>query len=147
MIEIMNCSIVLGLVAAGFCLCLAGPLAAAQPRTTDPVAQPSPSPTNLSKLIPAKTCLSDLRAFDSQMEKDGYWPSGAGFGYGYSMDGYPSGSATGYHDVRPSYKLRTLIASANILAQRGEQQLCEGEVHNPRRIENLCRRHARQRHT
>jgi sporulation protein YlmC with PRC-barrel domain len=124
----MNRSILVGPVAAGFCLCLAGPLAAAQPPTTDAVAQPLPSPTNLSKLKPAQICLSDLRAFDSQMEKDGYWPSGAGFGYGYPMDGYPAGSATGYRDVRPSYELRTLIASANILAQRGQQQLCEGEL-------------------
>jgi hypothetical protein len=53
---------------------------------------------------------------------------GEDFGYGYPMDGYPAGSATGYRDVRPSYELRILIASANILAQRGEQQLCKGEL-------------------
>ena len=124
----MNRSILAGSVAAGFCLCLAGPLAAAQLPTTDAVVQPSPSPANHSKLKPAESCLSDLRAFDGKMEKDGYWPSGGSFGYGYPMDGYPVGSTTDYRNVRPGYELRTLIASANILAERGEQQLCEGEL-------------------
>jgi sporulation protein YlmC with PRC-barrel domain len=129
----MNRSILAGPVAAGFCLCLAGPLAAAQSPTTDAVVQPSPSPTNPAKLKPAESCLSDLRAFDGKMEKDGYWPSGGGFGYG-PMDGDPAGSTTDYRDVRPGYELRTLIASANILAQRGEQQLCEGELSTIRDI-------------
>jgi len=130
----MNRSILAGPVAAGFCLCLTGPLAAAQLPTTDAVVQPSPSATNLSKLKPAESCLSDLRAFDGKMEKDGYWPSGGGFGYGYPMDGYPAGSTTDYRNVRPGYELRTLIASANMLAQRGEQQLCEGELSTIRDI-------------
>jgi len=130
----MNRSILAGPVAAGFCLCLTGPLAAAQLPTTDAVVQPSPSATNLSKLKPAESCLSDLRAFDGRMEKDGYWPSGGGFGYGYPMDGYPAGSTTDYRNVRPGYELRTLIASANMLAQRGEQQLCEGELSTIRDI-------------
>ena len=121
----MNRSILAGPVAAGFCLCLTGPLAAAQLPTTDAVVQPSPSATNLSKLKPAESCLSDLRAFDGRMEKDGYWPSGGGFGYGYPMDGYPAGSTTDYRDVRPGYELRTLIASANILARHGQEQACE----------------------
>ncbi len=130
----MNRPILAGPVAAGFCLCLTGPLAAAQLPTTDAVVQPSPSATNLSKLKPAESCLSDLRAFDGKMEKDGYWPSGGGFGYGYPMDGYPAGSTTDYRNVRPGYELRTLIASANMLAQRGEQQLCEGELSTIRDI-------------
>ena len=107
------------------CLCVAGPLAAAQLPVSDAINKPSASETDVSAAKPAATCLNDLRTFDAQMEKDGYWPGGAGFGYGYPMDGYPSASATGYRNVRPSYELRTLIASANILARHGQQQPCE----------------------
>jgi len=129
----MKRSTLAGPVAACLFLGLAAPLLAAEPAATG-VANPPASEKNLSAAKPAEKCLSDLRAFDSQMEKDGYWPSGAGFGYGYPMDGYPAASATGYRDVLPSYELRTLIASANILAQRGEQQLCEGELSTIRDI-------------
>jgi sporulation protein YlmC with PRC-barrel domain len=83
----------------------------------------------------AQGCISDLRAFSGQMQKGGYWlnasafsygyPMG-GFGYGYPMIGYPVGAATGYPTARSGYKIRTLIASANILAQNGQQQVCEG---------------------
>ena len=73
--------------AAGFSVCFAGPLAAAPLPTPDAVAQAEPSSASVSGLTPAKACLSDLSAFDSQMEKEGYWPGGAGFGYGYPMDG------------------------------------------------------------
>jgi sporulation protein YlmC with PRC-barrel domain len=59
------------------------------------------------------------------MNKDGYWAGGAGFGYGYPMDGIPTGSESNFRNVRPSYELRTLIASASILAERGQQQTCE----------------------
>jgi len=86
---------------------------------------------------PAEKCLADLRAFDSQMQKDGHWLSGSGYGYGYPMMGgygfgygYPmSGGAmanqTSFRDVRPGYDVRILIAAANILARSGQQQACE----------------------
>ena len=71
------------------------------------------------------------------MQKDGYWLSGSGYGYGYPMMGgygfgygYPTrgrvaATRTGYRDVRPGYDARTLIAAANILARSGQQQACE----------------------
>jgi sporulation protein YlmC with PRC-barrel domain len=79
------------------------------------------------------------------MEKDGYWLGGSGSGYGYPMGGvgyygygvamggypaetatgYPAGTAHGYEDARPGYEVRTLLASANILARHGQQRPCE----------------------
>jgi sporulation protein YlmC with PRC-barrel domain len=85
-------------------------------------------------------CRSDLRVFDAQMQKDGYWLRGGGYGYGYGypMGGYaydesrpvPMGSehssaATGYWRARPGYEVRSLLASAKILAERGQEQACE----------------------
>jgi sporulation protein YlmC with PRC-barrel domain len=75
--------------------------------------------------------MTDLRAFDSQMEKDGHWLGGSGIGYGYPIGGfygagYPAAtSAGGYQNVRPGYEVRILVASANILARNGQQQACE----------------------
>jgi sporulation protein YlmC with PRC-barrel domain len=112
--------LVTGPFTVGVFLCLAGPLGAAQ-LATDAAPQPS-NPTDVKA---AQQCLKDLSAFDSQRNKDGYWHDDAGLGYRYPMDGQPAASTTGYRNVRPSYELRTLIASANILAQRGNQQGCE----------------------
>jgi sporulation protein YlmC with PRC-barrel domain len=121
-------------VAACFCLGLVTPLLAAQPAATGVVSDPSVSAENVSAAKPAETCLNDLRAFDRQMEKDGYWLGGAGYGLGYPvgygglgypMAGVPAASADGYQDARSGYEVRTLLASARILAQHGQQQVCE----------------------
>lgn len=88
---------------------------------------------------PALACLEHLRAFDAQMEKDGYWLGGAGYGYGYPLGGLWAGSlgadagmAMGaasammrYTHARPGYEVRILIAGADILARHGKQQPCE----------------------
>jgi sporulation protein YlmC with PRC-barrel domain len=86
-------------------------------------------------------CLADLRTFGDQLRKDGYWLNESGYGYGYPMYGYGYGygmpadgpqlvpgansSTGGYWRARPGYEVRTLLTSANILAQSGQQQACE----------------------
>jgi sporulation protein YlmC with PRC-barrel domain len=88
---------------------------------------------------PAQKCLADLSAFDATLQKDGYWFHGGGYGYGYPMYGYGYGYGMGaaippvssqatagqYSRARPGYEIRTLLASANILAQRGDESGCE----------------------
>jgi sporulation protein YlmC with PRC-barrel domain len=123
---------------AATCLCLglAVPLLAAQLPMTDAAGQPGPSKTSPAVAKPAETCLNDLRTFDGQMEKDGYWVAGAGAGlgypaggfggsYGYPMNNYPQTAASDYPNARPGYELRILISSANILGRHGQQQPCE----------------------
>lgn len=126
---------------AFFCFGFVAPLFAAPAPQTAAVQKPAPDAKAASNKQPAQKCLSDLRAFDSQIQKDGYWLHGSGYGYGYPLYGYgygdrgtmpPAGSAginqpgtTTYWRARPGYEVRTLIASTNILAQRGEQQACE----------------------
>ena len=125
-----------GSAAACFCLGFVAPVLAAEPAATGTANHPSPGAQNLSTVKPAERCLSDLRAFDSQMRKDGYWLGGSGYGYGYPIDGpgygyaYPmsgglAATGTGYQDARPGYEVRILVASANILARHGQQQQCE----------------------
>jgi sporulation protein YlmC with PRC-barrel domain len=130
---------------ACLCACFAGPLTAADlptgakgDRTS---ADTSPSPTRSA----AGKCFGELRAFDKQMQKEGYWLNATGYGYGYPMYGYtygeggtlpPNGSPaeTGYSRARPGYEVRTLVAAANILAQRGQQQACEELLTSTRSI-------------
>lgn len=95
----------------------------------------------------AQQCVADLKTFDSQLKKDGYWLHGDGYGYGYPVYGYgysydmPAGPVTnngdvttGYSYARPGYEVRTLLSSANILAQRGDQRACESLLTSAREI-------------
>jgi sporulation protein YlmC with PRC-barrel domain len=132
----MTSSILASSVAACICLGLATPLFAAEPTATGAANPPAPT-EKTAAAQPAQQCLTDLRAFDSQMQKDGYWLSGSGYGYGYPMmggyglgygmqeGGIPAKGTTGYRDARPGYDVRTLIAATNILARGGHQQACE----------------------
>jgi sporulation protein YlmC with PRC-barrel domain len=95
----------------------------------------------------ANQCLTDLRSFHDQMQKDGYWLGGydgagnpglGGYGYGY---GYPSGeygygytygvgrspaeTSAGYLNARPGYEIRMLLAAADILARHEQLKPCE----------------------
>lgn len=139
-------------VAACFCLTLAAaPLLAAEPAVTGTVNGSSSSAKTVSAPKPAEKCLSDLRALDSQMGKDGYWLGGSGYGYGYPMVGYgyengypigvrpatPATASPGYQDARPGYEVRILVASANILARHGQQRACENELATARGIYKL----------
>jgi sporulation protein YlmC with PRC-barrel domain len=123
-------------VAAFFCLGVGIPLLAAQTPAPVPgtVNHQPPGSQNVATTKPAEMCLADLRAFDSQMEKDGYWLGGTGYGYGYRMGGYRGAIASGYQDARPGYEVRTLIASATILARNGQQQPCEDALATARKI-------------
>ena len=124
----MKRSTLAGSVTAFFCLGFATTLLAAEPVATGTVNQSPSAGKHVAAVKPAETCLSDLRAFDNQMEKDGFWLSGSGYGYGYPMSeagyGYfamgsnPAATEAGYQNARPGYELRTLLASANILARR-----------------------------
>ena len=130
--------------AALFCLGLAAPLLAAQPAPSGTVNQTSPSENKVATVKPAEQCFSDLRAFDNQMEQDGYWLGGSGYGYGYPtagfgfgppmMAGRTEGTGIAYQNARPGYELRTLVAAADILARQGQQQPCEDVLATTREI-------------
>jgi sporulation protein YlmC with PRC-barrel domain len=95
--------------------------------------QPSGAASNEK---PARRCLSDLRAFSGLLQKSGYWLYRSGYGYDYPMDRYTpnergtvlsggTAEADAYWHLRPGYEVRTLMAAANVLAQRGQQTPCE----------------------
>ena len=141
----MKRSTLAGSVAACCYLGLLAPALAAEPNATGTVSRPSPDEKNVSAIKPAEKCLSDLHAFDNQMETDGYWLVGSGYGYGYPvsgagyefgfpMGGYLPATATGYQNARPGYEIRILVASAHILARHGQQQPCEDVLATTRNI-------------
>lgn len=132
-------------VATCLCLGLVTPLlvAGSAAGTKD---QPSARMENASVVKPAEKCLSDLRTFQGQMDKDGYWLGGSGYGYGYPMVGFgygvpmgggPGASMTDYPNARPGYEVRMLVASANILARHGHEQSCEDVLSTTRDIYKL----------
>lgn len=121
------------LLTLGACtaLVLATPLRAAGESRGEPMIE--------TDAKPAQACLDHLKAFDAQMEKDGYWLGGSGYGYGYPLGGYwfgsmgsDAGMAVGaasamarYANARPGYEVRVLLAGAGILARHGKQEPCE----------------------
>jgi hypothetical protein len=111
----------------------------------------APSIAVPAPVSPAQQCLTDLAAFDATMNKDGYWIDGEGHGYGYPVYGYGfsymgrSAELSGYGRARPGYEVRTLLASARILAQRGAQQVMRvGTDCDPRRVCQVCDRTSRR---
>lgn len=110
------------LAAATWCLGLAPPAFAAAPPTNDP-----PPDMKTAAAQPAARCLADIHAFDDQMEKDGYWLGGSGYGYGDQTlsAGGPTAVAANARNARPGYEVRVLLASAVILAENGQQRTCE----------------------
>jgi sporulation protein YlmC with PRC-barrel domain len=140
----MKRSTLTGSAAALFCLGFAATLLAAEPAATGKVNESPSAAKKAAAIKPAEKCLNDLRAFDNQMDKEGYWLGGSGYGYGYPMAGYgfgppmiegrPEANGLGYQNARPGYELRTLIAAADILAQQGQQQPCEDVLATSREI-------------
>ena len=100
---------------------------------------------------PAEQCLGDVKAFNAGLSKDGYWLGGSDAGYGYPMGGYGYGYGmmgagagfAGYGSARPGYELRTLVSSATILGQMGQQQSCEAVLSTARTV---YQRYARDLH-
>jgi sporulation protein YlmC with PRC-barrel domain len=140
----MKRSTLAGSVTAFICLGFATTVLAAEPAATGTVNQSPSVEKKVAAAKPAEKCLNDLRAFDNQMDKDGYWLGGSGYGYGYPMAGFgfgppmmegrPEATAMGYQSARPGYELRTLVAAADILAQQGQQQPCEDVLATTRNI-------------
>jgi sporulation protein YlmC with PRC-barrel domain len=116
----------------------------AAPATSTPTPAPGGSASSVGIKITDK-CLSDLRTFDGQMQKDGYWLGETGYGYGYPMGGYgygyamrgPEGIPGAYMDARPGYEVRMLVAAANILARHGQDQACEDALATTRDVYKL----------
>jgi sporulation protein YlmC with PRC-barrel domain len=127
------------LLSTGALFALTGFAMAAPPRAVAPA--------------PGQACASDLRAFRTEMQKSGYWLGEASYGYGYPMMGYGAGympygegapgtspaaanvgAESRYMSARPGYEIRMLLASANILAQHGQDQTCESVLSTTRSV-------------
>ena len=111
-------------------------LASFTPLLAAPPGPPPVAAAQAASAPPAEKCLSDVKAFTDKMSKEGYWLGGSGYGYGYPMGGYgygygmpmgsmAAGNAAGYGSARPGYQIRTLMASATVLAQLGQEQECQ----------------------
>jgi sporulation protein YlmC with PRC-barrel domain len=138
-------------VAASIAACMfigyAARLLAADPTATGTVNQsPADKAPAADKASVAK-CLSDLRALDGQMEKEGYWLGASGYAYGYPTGeiGYGGfhhsrrnsvANVTGYPNARPGYEIRSLVVAANILARHGNAPPCEEVLDTARDIYN-----------
>lgn len=151
----MKRSILLSSVTACCCLGLAASGFAAPPPATVAAATPAAVDKADAAARPAELCLSDIRAFSEQMQKDGYWLGGSaygygypldgyGYGYGYPMGGYPPGNTNLYQNARSGYEVRNLMTSANILGQDGQQQTCEAVLATTR---DLYKRYAADLHS
>ena len=136
----MNYLKILGFVATYLCLCGATPVLAAD---SLPIAKVDAHQheKSASALNRAKKCLSDLRAFGIQMEKDGYWFGGSGAGVGYPIGGFVASYSYPTNDNRVSsqsarrgFEIRTLLEAANILARQGQQRFCEQTLANTRDV-------------
>jgi len=148
----MNRFSLISSVATCICLGLGASAAVAQTAATPAAKVPPPVAQKVDASKPAAACLKDVRAFEEEMYKDGYWLGGPGRGYGYPMGGYgygydrpiaagsppaggsPAGLPPVYQNVRPGYEIHILLASANILAQNGQQQPCENVLTTTRTI-------------
>ena len=73
------------------CLGLLAPAFAAPPAASAVVSAPPAATTTAAVPKPAEACLSDVKAFHEQMQKDGYWLGGSDYGYGYPIGGYGFG--------------------------------------------------------
>ena len=143
----MQRPLLVALMTAALSLTTAAPLHAATPEPAKPAKPEKAAAATPSAPKPARQCLTDLNAFQDQMQKDGYWRGVSGYGYGYPMYGYAydagmpspamtSAGASGvaaYWRARPGYEVRTLLAATQIMAQHGQQASCEallGETRN-----------------
>jgi hypothetical protein len=125
-------SMVIGTIVIASGLGLAAPLQAARrSESASPAIGAAQSPAESA----GEACMSDVRAFTTAMSKQGYWSGGSDYSYGYPMAGYGFGMMTGgTTTARPGYEIRTLIASANILAGAGRQKICEHVLDSAKKL-------------